>query len=223
MNLGVNLLSWSPVVFLWTVFIVAAVSYSLEKTFKILNFRLGFKLLAISVLIFRFVYAIIESVAQYYVWSRGDEIGKALINSPLSDAVPLSNFLQNNFGAILQSKWGYFLFYSWGRFWINVLLLSLVALCFYAILVILKKYNERFFKEGETYLGLLLCLIVGWPNLILFVPITFVFVVLVSIFRLLYYKEPYTTLGMPMLLASLVIMLFGGYFINTLGLAVLII
>lgn len=219
MYLATNFLSWSSVIFLWIVFILAAISYVLEKTFKIFSFRF----LAISVLIFRFIYAIIESVTQYYVWSQGDELSKSLINSPLSDSVPLSNFIRNHFGTVLNSKWGYFLFYSWGRFWINVLLLFIVALCFYAILTTLKKYNERFFKEGETYLGLLLCLIVGWPNLVLFVPITFVFVVLVSIFRLLYYKEPYTTLGMPMLLASLVIMLFGGYLIKALGLTVLII
>lgn len=103
----------------------------------------------------------------------------------------------------------------------NVLLSIVVAFAFYAFLKALKKHNDRFFHEGETELGLLLALIVGWPNFVVFVPLVFLAVVLVSIFRGIYMKEMYTTLGTPMLLAALITMIFGSYLIGAFGLTVL--
>jgi len=63
-------------------------------------------------------------------------------------------------------------------------------------------------------------MIVGWPNFIIFIPLVFVSVVLVSIFRGLYFKEAYTTLGVPMLLGALTTMIFGSYLIELLQLTV---
>jgi len=218
MNWAVSLLSWSSIIFLWAVFAAAAVSYIYGKTFSVFNF----KFLVIAVVAFRLLYVFMAAAVQYYVWFQSD-FTKNLVNSPLSGDVPVSDFILNNFGWILGSNWGYFLFYSWGHFVVNVVVLFTVALIFYAILRALRRYNDRFFRDGEIELGLLLSLIVGWPNFVLFVPIIFIFVVLVSVFRLLRYKEPYTTLGLPMLLSSLLVMVFGEYLIEVAGLSVLII
>jgi hypothetical protein len=95
------------------------------------------------------------------------------------------------------------------------------ALAFYLFLVFLKKYKERFFEEGEVELGFILALTVGWSNFIVFLPLVFLSVILVSIFRKIVFKETYTTLGAPLLLAALLVLLFGRYFIDILGLAAL--
>ena len=95
----------------------------------------------------------------------------------------------------------------------------LVAGAFYLFLLFLAKYQERFFEKGEIALGFLLGLTVGWPNFIVFLPLVFIAVIFVSILRLIFLKEAYTTLGAPLLLAAFTAILFGDYFINLLGLA----
>lgn len=215
-NLLVKFLAWLPIVFLWLVYIASGVSYFWSKAPKIFSF----KILIITTVVFKLLYAALLSVVQYYVWSQS-EFTQFFINSPLSSEVPLSDFLRSKLGFIFGGKLGYFLFYSWGHFWISALLSMAVALCFYVFLRALRRHNDRFFYEGETELGFLLSLIVGWPNIVLFVPIAFIAVVLVSIFRLLFYKEPYTTLGAPMLLGVLITMIFGTALIEILNLSVL--
>jgi|SRR3989344_3335462 len=209
-------IKWLPIVVLWLVYFTAVFSYYSYAAPRVFNFRF----LAILTVVVRFLYAAILSALQYYVWS-GQELTRILINSPLSSEVPLSNFLRGILGSVLDSNLGYFLFYSWGHFWVGVLLSIFIAFCFYAFLRALRKYNDRFFYEDETELGLLLALIVGWPNFVIFVPLIFLAVVLVSIFRGIYFKEAYTTLGAPMLLAALLTMIFGSSLIKFLGLTVL--
>ena len=231
MNFFVNqFLPIFPVVVLWLVYLVALVAYfkrewlyrftNLKTLLVFLDRFANFKALLIFIIAFRVFYAGLLSVTQYYVWS-GAELTKSLINSPLSPDVPLSNFFRENLSFIFNSKLGYFLLYSWGHFWVNVLLTIAVAAVFYAFLKALKKYNDRFFNEGEVELGFLLALVVGWPSFVIFIPLVFVSVILVSIFRGLYFKEAYTTLGIPMLLAALVTMIFGSNLIEIFGLAVL--
>lgn len=205
-----------PIVVFWLIYIWFLIAYFKKEW---LGRLASLKILLIFTAAFRVFHAGLLSVTQYYVWS-GSELTKALINSPISPEVPLSNFLHKSLGFVLDSKFGYFLFYSWGRFWVNVLLTIVISLAFYIFLKALKRYNDRFFNEGEVELGFLLAMIVGWPNFIIFIPLVFGSVVLVSIFRGFYFKEAYTTLGVPMILAALVIMIFGNYFINFLGLTV---
>ncbi len=206
-----------PIVVLWLVYF-CSIAVFLKKEW--LGRFISMKVLIVSTIVFRVIYAGLLSVTQYYVW-YSQEFTKLLINSPLGSEVPLSNFLRGILGPVLDSNLGYFLFYSWGRFWIGALLSIFIAFCFYAFLRALRKYNDRFFYKGEIELGLLLALVVGWPNFVVFVPLIFLAVVLVSIFRGIYFKEAYTTLGAPMLLAALLTMIFGSSLIKFLGLAVL--
>ena len=218
MRILIEFINWFPIIVFWLLLVLAAVSYFKLIKLQTRFFKIWF--LSVFAIFSRIVYAVILSVAQYYTWSQS-EFTAILINSPLSSEIPLSGFLRNNLSFILDSKLGYFLFYSWGHFWMNALLIIAVAFAFYGFLKVLKKHNNRFFYEGETELGLLLALIVGWPSFVVFVPLVFLSVILVSIFRGLYLKEAYTTLGAPMLLAALITMIFGSNLISALGLTVL--
>lgn len=217
MNFFINqFLPIFPIVVFLLIYLWSLVAYFKKEW---LGRLANFKMLLIFTAAFRIFHAGLLSITQYYVWS-GNELTKALTNSPISPEVPISNFLHKSLDFILDSKFGYFLFYSWGRFWVNVLLTIVISLAFYVFLKALKRYNDRFFNEGEVELGFLLAMIVGWPSFIIFIPLVFGSVVLVSIFRGFYFKEAYTTLGVPMVLAALVIMIFGNYLINFLGLTV---
>lgn len=228
-----------PIVVFWLVYLCSFVAYYYNKQESYSPSEVGakgllppflkkewlhrfvnLKVLIIFTTSFRVFYAGLLSIMQYYIWSQ-NEFTQLFINSPINSEVPFSNFLRENLSFIFNNKLGYFLFYSWGRFWISALLAIGIAFTFYALLKALKKYNDRFFIEGETELGLLLALIAGWPNFVVFVPLVFLAVLLVSIFRSLYLKEIYTTLGAPMLLAALTTMIFGSNLISVLNLTVL--
>ena len=188
------------------------------RTFKRMS-GFSYKFLIWLVLGFKVLYASIETFSQYYVWSSSD-FTKLFLNQNIIDL----NIAQDFFGKmawIFDNRFGYFLFYSWGRFWFEIVVSLAAAFLFYLFLVFLKKYKERFFEEGETELGFLLALMVGWSNFIVFIPLVFLSMVLVSIFRMLAFKETHTTLGAPFLLAALIVLLFGNYFINILGLTML--
>ena len=171
---------------------------------------ISYKLLVISVIGFRFFYALLLTIGQYYVWSKNG-LTQLLLNAPLDKSITDFSFL----------NFGYFLFYSYGRFWLNVFIAVAVAFVFYSFLKFLKKYQERFFEEGETELGFLAALIVGWPNFVVFLPLVFVSVVLISLFRRLILKEIYTTLGWPFVLATLITLIWGNKLIQILNLGVL--
>lgn len=181
--------------------------------------RLTYKFLIWLVIGFKVFYAAIETFSQYYVWSSS-AFTKLLLDQNIIDF----NIVKSSIGKlawIFDNRFGYFIFYSWGRFWVGIIVSLIAALLFYLFLVFLKKHKERFFEEGETELGFLLALMVGWSNFIVFLPLVFLSVILVSIFRRLVFKEMYTTLGAPFLLAAFIVLLFGNYLVNILGLSAL--
>jgi hypothetical protein len=167
----------------------------------------------------RIFYAVILTLLQYQSWAK-DGFTHLLLQSPIDKAVPLPAIIEK-FSWLRESKLGYFIFYSWGRFWISVLLAILAAMAFWWFLKLLKKYSDRFFEDGEVELGFLAALIVGWPDFVIFIPTVFISVVLVSIVRRIFKGEMYTTLGIPFLLAALIVMIFGDKLINLLNLGVL--
>lgn len=173
--------------------------------------QLNYKWLAIILVASRIFYAIFLTAAQYYAWSKNVLTG-FLLDSPLDQSLPAPS---------LFKRFGYFAFYAYGRFWLNAFIAIGVAFAFYLFLKFLKKRQERFFEEGETELGFLAALIVGWPNFVIFAPLVFVSVVLISIFRGFFLKEAYTTLGWPFLLAAFLTLIWGSWLIQIFHLGVL--
>ena len=110
---------------------------------------------------------------------------------------------------LLDVRHGYFIFYSFWHYWLSAILVIVVAFLFWLILKALQKYQSRFFEDGEVELGVLAALIVGWPGFVVFIPLLFLAVVLVSIFRMVFFKEAYTTLGAPMLFGVLLFLILG--------------
>lgn len=170
---------------------------------------------------FRIIFALFLSVSQYSVWT-GSEFTEIFINSPLDPVTP-STFITNLLPWLFESPLGFWAFYSWGRFWYNIFILLMATFAFWAFLKVLKRHKERFFDIGEVELGFLAALLAGWPGFIIFIPLVFLSVILVSIFRLIFYKEAYTTLGVPFLLGGATAFLFGKTLVKLLGLGAYIV
>ena len=98
---------WLPKVFLGTVFALLFLVYAAENFLERKGkaspqiFNKIYKLLPIVLISFYVFYASIETIAQYYVWSR-DSFSKLFL-PPHQDL-------------------SYFIFYSFGRFWLNAIL-----------------------------------------------------------------------------------------------------
>ncbi len=146
------------------------------------------------------LYAAYMTCAQYMVWGTSP-MTKALLAQPLDVHIGETSAVAW-IVRLFHLRSGYFVYYVYGRFWLDIVLGIGSAVIFWGILVLLKKYRSRFFDETELQVGLLSAVVVGWPLIVVFVPLVFAMVVLVSLVRMIFFKEKYTTLGWPMLLAA---------------------
>lgn len=180
--------------------------------------RFDYRTLAWAAIGVRILFALLFSVGQYYVWTT-DAFTQTFLHAAVNPQV--REVLVQWFPWIFGSPLGYFFFYSWGRFWFNVVISVGVAALFRWFLMGLQRYRERFFEPGEVDLGFLAALAAGWPNVVIFLPIAFVSVLLLSVARGIVWHKAYTTLGAPFLLAMLVTLAWGSELIGTFGLTVL--
>lgn len=182
-----SLLTVLPVCWTWGILVLGFLKY-LRPSFPyrvrtLVNLTLGFFVL----------YALALTVGQYLIW-KSDPFSVSFLTAPLTvTQIPLVGMFPGIFGTPL----GYFTYYVWSRFWLPELVTILVSWLFFRFLRILERYNPRFFGEGETALGFLTALAVGWPGFVVFLPAVLVFVVIVSVVRGVFLGEPYTTLAVP--------------------------
>ncbi|MBI2013682.1 MAG: hypothetical protein HYS87_02560 [Candidatus Colwellbacteria bacterium] len=207
---------WAPYVFLFGALASAVFFYIKKFSAK------WYWVLVWATLGFKALFAAFLSWGQYFVWLRGGEFTQTFLNTPLSADTPdtVLTFVTKLFRPLFETEKGYFLFYAYSRFWINLIVLIVAAIGFWLFLKMLKKYRARFFDTGEVELGFLMALVAGWPGFLVFVPLVFLAVVFVSIFRGIFLKEAYTTLGWPMLLAALLTLIWGSSLIDLLNLGV---
>lgn len=185
-------------------FILVGLIYSILAYYLVVGFS-DFKLNIVlwSAVVIKLIYPLFLSVAQYYVFAS-DALTKELLNSSINGKFSLPFFMQP-FSQLFKGHLGYFLYYSWGRFILGAVLSILCALVFYAFLKLLEKYNPRFFKEGEVKVGFIVSLLVGWPWFVVLIPATFIITILISILKKIFFREAYTTLGMSMLVAGIIL------------------
>lgn len=222
MTIGIQAtwLAMMPKLFFWAVFVCAAIIYATRNGERWVRFHsiVTQKRLLIATIGFRVAYAALLTTLQYFSWAAGG-LGALFLKESLDASLPIP--FVHSLSWIFGSRFGYFIFYSILHFWVNLALSLFAAWVFYRFLILLKRHKERFFDAGEIELGFLSALIVGWPTFTIFVPLIFLFVVLTSLVRLIVFKETYTTLGWPFILAAAATLLFGGFLLAATGLSVL--
>jgi len=212
-----GILGYSPFVFFSAIFLAALVFF-FERKGRVQAFRARMRVLLFSAIGFRLLYAAAATVAQYLLWAR-DPATRAFVESGIGRDTPIAPGLAKF--PFLFGKGGYFLFYSYGRFWLSALVAIFCVLAFWWFLKLLRKWKERFFEEGEITLGALMVALVGWPGFVVFLPFVLVSIILVSLFRLAVLKQELTTMGAPFLLAAFIVLLYGQKLVALLGLSVL--
>lgn len=192
-------LVWFKIGFIVVIFLSALFFYSRRRSATD-GCKSRFKILAFTALVFHVFYPLIETFGQYFIW-REDSFSQLFLPP--------------------HQSLGYFFSYVWLHFWLNALIVIGIGVLFYLLLLAFNKYNQRFFEEGETELGFLCAFLVGWPQFVIFVVSVFVLVVVFSVFRRIFLKEIYTTLGPLFLIAAAIAFIWGMDLILLLNLGVL--
>lgn len=130
--------------------------------------------IALGLIIF---YGLFVTWGQYYVWLKSGEMTRMLLNLSLPEQVPFPKYLE--WARIFFSgSHGYFLFYVFGRIWLNILISFVVSGALYFIFKIWNYYKGSFSENGPELL-LTLMLISGFPGILVTIFLGFVFSVIV--------------------------------------------
>lgn len=143
-------------------------------------------LIAIGLNVF---YGLFVTCGQYYVWSVSDPSG-TYIQLP------------------------YFMHYVWINYWMNISILFLTSGILYSFFKIWKFYRGGFLDNGPELL-LILMLISHWPGIITMVSLGFIFAVMLSIFKLFYFKEKrIINIESAFILATFIVLPFGNLIVS---------
>ncbi|MDI6717879.1 MAG: hypothetical protein QMD86_02470 [Patescibacteria group bacterium] len=197
MNIA-ELSKWISVLFPYAVFFLVLAFYSQKINKGKRNFV--YKILICATGVIFAVQGVLKTVIQYYDWRKSD----------------LSKFLLPPYQPI-----EYFISYSFKHFWLNYILAIIAAFIFYSIMKFFEKKNTRLFNEGEIELGTLMPLILGWNYFLVFIPVCFAVFLIVSIIKKIIFKENYSTISLPIILAGIIILIWGNRIIALLNLSVL--
>lgn len=189
------LIEWGPAILYFAIAVIAGFIYCRPVYMQARARR--FMRLAIVAIALRVAIAIGKTVVQYYAWLSSDT----------------SRFLLPPYQSITV-----LLRYGWTHFGLNALISIGSAVLFLFILRSLRTYNARYFDDGEVELGFVMALVVGWPSFMVFVLAVFLSVIIVSIVRGLFYRQPYTTFGVPFLVGYVIALIVSGHLINVLKL-----
>lgn len=85
-----------------------------------------------------------------------------------------------------HQKWSYFFFYVGTRFWAPYVISFVVAILFLAAAHWAnRKYHERFFEREEIYLAATCIFVVGYPGVLLYIPLVLVAYICAQLFSAL--------------------------------------
>ncbi len=121
-------------------------------------------------------YGLFVSWGQYYVWSTASEVTKFLLTSPLPVEITFPSYLEWT-RPLFNNNLGYFLFYIWGRVWLNIFILFTFSGLMYFVFRTWKFYRGGFLEKGPE-LMLVLMLISGWMGVLVSLSLGFIFAIL---------------------------------------------
>ncbi len=188
------LLADGPTYVLWVMALGMVAAYAYLRPGKEMHFA-GVVLLAFGFLA-RASIAAYQTAAQYWLWTQ-----ESFTQLFLPPHQPIS----------------YFVGYVTQQFWMGLILATILAVAWYVFLRVLRARTDRFFDEGEIVLATLAMFVIGWPGVVVLLPLAGVALVVVSVVRTAVFKEQLTTLGIPFLIAMLVTLLFRAQIMAALG------
>lgn len=162
---------------IWTIFLFIIVARFYRPTL-VSNISYN-KLLLIAIAI-NIIYGIFVTWGQYYVWSISGGVTQTLVNLPLPSDVPIASYL-SILRPIFDGAHGYFIFYALARFWLPIIISFVLSFSLFAVFKTWQSYRGGF-ADGGPILLLILMIILGFPKILVFIPLGFLFAILLLIY-----------------------------------------
>jgi hypothetical protein len=195
LNIFSNIVNYLPFLAVVIIFILAIFFYRKKRNFWLLIWLMvGVDL----------VLALLKSIMQYFVWEQ-DGLTHILNNLPLKK---LSISWFNDLPIFTGYGHGYFLYYAWNHFLIQPILSIVAAFVVYFICVFFRKRKSNLFLNYEAELVLLFLLLIGWPQVVIFLPLTVLVGVFVSIFNYYYKHQAACFLFLPLVISAVLMFVF---------------
>lgn len=171
--------------------------------------RVSWRALVVGAVVLHVVYIMLLTWGQHAQWAS-NPFTQTFLSKPLDPTVPLP-FLLEWSRSFLEQPLGYFTFYVFGRFWLNVIILFGLT-GFFVTLLLLRAYYRPFnFREGEIAAITLALLISGWPGVVVLLPLAFFFAVIFSIISLMLYRVSRIYLAPAFLVAAPIALVAGPF------------
>lgn len=167
--------------------------------------NVSYRWLILGAVVLHIFYTVFVTWGQYHIWVTASEFTRALLALPLPGEAPLPTILEW-VRPYFSHSLGYFAYYAFGRFFFSVIMLFVVTGIFYAIFKFL--YVRR--NNDEEQLPELLCvlmLIVGWPGIVVFIPLGFIIAILFSLSALIFFKKNQISLAPAFLFATPIVLI----------------
>lgn len=196
-----------------SVLLVAAYAYktNLAGTQKILSRLLW------AVIGLKLAKPIFFTWSQWHVWRA---LRPEFLSLPLAADLKLLGWLKA-FSFLKSTSGGYFIFYSFGRFWLAALLALATAAMWWALLKIIASRRPEAIYPGEASLAWVTGAIAGWPGIVLYVPLTLLLTLIGSAYHDFKKIDSRLPIGWPMIIASLIVLVAGSLLLDWFGLGVL--
>lgn len=132
----------------------------------------------------------------------------------------------------------YFIRYIFNHFWLADILTIFTAALLYLFLRLCRKYKEQVISLADINIIFLVCLLLAWPKLLIFIPLFFILALLDIAINLIIFKNrtlfkiisdkisfknQAVSLKRALILAAIFVFFFGNFLVNFFGLTVLII
>jgi hypothetical protein len=190
-----QILNYFSVLVITVVLLWAAINYWKKRNFwKLIWIMIGFRL----------ALAFFKIALQYWVWDQS-QFTRLLLHQPISKDIP-GWFIQLPIFTKFSS--GYFIFYSWNHFLSEAVLSIIAALVIYKLFQLLHKFNSRFFCDKEAELGFLMVLLVGWPQIISFLPLVIFIALIFYVINWLFWRKNSITMGWPLIVSAAIMLIF---------------
>lgn len=132
-------------------------------------------------------YAIFIAWGQYHIWAVSSDFTRVLLALPLPREAPLPALFEW-MRPYFNHSLGYFAYYVFGRFFLNIIILFAVTGIFYCIFRLW--YHRRGdVRSNDPEVLCALLLMVGWPGIFAFIPLGFVVAIFFSVGMLIFIKK----------------------------------
>lgn len=195
-----QLLIFGPKIFFLIIFLLVG----LVHFFKNLTFfkNVNYKILIYLVLGLSFLYSIMLTVIQYFIWAK------------------------NSFSLFFlppYQPWSYFISYSFFHFFFSQLITLFIALLIYFIFKFFKKYKPEFITSEAISLLFLSSLMSPWPIVIIFLALFLILSLFLALFNLFFYKKEGINWFFPIFSSLILSFFIGSYLVSVFGLGVLVV